>query len=127
MASLYDRLQDQLGDDDDKKTAGLSPLDLADLPENQRKVMFFLLRGARKKASDVDREHMEQKIRDMDQKTLDETLKELTHLGWLISFGEPPHERYRINFQHKRGSNLLVDVWNTLFELFDHLDNETDS
>lgn len=118
MASLYDRLQDQLGDEDEQSTAGLSPLDLADLPDPQRKVMFFLLRGARAKASDVAREQMAQALDDVDD--LDGALDALTKRGWLIAFGEPPDVRYRINFRQRRGSQLSVNLWSTLIE---HLDD----
>jgi hypothetical protein len=50
MSGLYDRLMDQLGDDDNGQPAGLTPLDIADLPEQQRQVMFALLRDSRASA-----------------------------------------------------------------------------
>ena len=41
MSSLYDRLTDKIGDE---KTEGITPLDIADLPEPLKQVMFSLLR-----------------------------------------------------------------------------------
>ena len=114
MSGLYDRLQDQLGDNDDQEPTGLSPLDLLDLPDSQRKVMSFVLRGPRTKDGEVAHAALEETLDDVDD--LEDTITDLVHSGWLIAFGEGPHLRYRVNFRRKRGSHVSFNMWETLFD-----------
>lgn len=111
MPGLYDRLQDHLKDD---QPTGLSPLDLTELPDAQRKVMFFMLREARTATGEVERTTLETHFKGREVDDLGATLDALTQVGWLIVLGEAPSIRYRVNFRHKRSSQLSVNLWSTL-------------
>lgn len=114
MSGLYDHLQDQLGDNDDQEPTGLSPLDLLDLPDSQRKVMSFVLRGPRSKSGEVAHAALQEALSEVDD--LEATIVELVHSGWLIAFGEAPDQCYRVNFRRKRGSQVSLNMWSTLFD-----------
>jgi hypothetical protein len=112
MSGLYDRLMDQLGDDDSDQPAGLTPLDIADLPEPQRQVMFALLRDSRASASGVTLDVLYEKFSEFED--LDSTLDELTKNNWLIRQGEAATIRYKVNLRRKRGSTLGGNIWSSL-------------
>lgn len=117
MGDLYDRLRDQLGDEDDAQPTGLSPFDLLDLPEQQRKVVSFMLRGARGSGGEVPHRLLAQSLNDVDD--LGDTLDQLVRNGWLIAFGEAPDIRYRVNFRSTRSSQLSLNLWSTLMDRLD--------
>jgi hypothetical protein len=112
MSGLYDRLMDQLGDDDSDQPAGLTPLDIADLPEPQRQVMFALLRDSRASASGVTLDVLRAKFSEFED--LDSILDELTQNNWLIRQGEAATIRYKVNLRRKRGSTLSGNIWSSL-------------
>lgn len=112
MSGLYDRLMDQLGDEDNEQPAGLTPLDIAELPEPQRQVMFSLLRDIRASAGEVTPEILRAKLGEIEG--LDAVLDELTKNSWLIRLGEAPNIRYKVNFRRKRGSKLGGSLWANL-------------
>ncbi len=112
MSGLYDRLMDQLGDDDDGQPAGLTPLDIADLPEQQRQVMFALLRDSRASAGGVTLDMLQEKLSEIED--LDSVLNDLTQNNWLIRQGEAATVRYRVNLRRKRGSSLGGNIWSSL-------------
>lgn len=110
MPGLYDRLTSQLGDDDDKPT-GLTPLDLMNLPEDQRRVMFVFLRDTQAASKGITQEALQAKLEDME--TLADTLDELIRNTWLIASGEPA--RYKLNMARKRGgSKSGGNLWSAL-------------
>lgn len=110
MPGLYDRLQNQLDDEDDDKSSGITPLDIADLPEHQRRVMLTLLRDPRSTSDGTSEETLIRKFGETDE--LFGTLNELLSEGWLIMRGEPPQVRYKINLRRKRGSS--GSMWTAL-------------
>lgn len=110
MSGLYDRLTEQLGEADDKP-AGISPLDIADLPEVQRRVMFALLRDTSASTIGLSLEEMQAKVPDIDD--LGSVLAELSKNEWLIQMGEPPNVRYKVNIRRKRGSKQK-SLWGSL-------------
>ncbi len=112
MSGLYDRLMDQLGDDDDGQPAGLTPLDIADLPEQQRQVMFALLRDSRASAGGVTLDMLQEKLSEIED--LDSVLNDLTQNNWLIRQGEAATVRYKVNLRRKRGSSLGGNIWSSL-------------
>lgn len=120
MSGLYDRLQNQLGNDDDDKSSGITPLDIADLPEQQRRVMLTLLRDPRSTSDGATEETLVSKFGRTDE--LFGTLDELINAGWLISMGEPPRIRYKINLRRKRGSS--GSMWASLT---DYLNENSDN
>lgn len=116
MPGLYDRLADQLGDENDKPT-GLTPLDIADLPDDQRRVMFALLRDPNASSRGLALETLQQKLSDLED--LPAILAELSKNNWLIIMGEVPNERYKVNLRRKRGSDLGANLWASLANRLD--------
>ncbi len=98
--------------DDQDKPAGLSPLEIADLPEEQRQVMFGLLRDTNAATGEIALEALQQKFLHLDR--LSDVLADLTKNGWLIKLGELPHVRYRVNLRRKRAASLGANVWASL-------------
>jgi len=114
MPNLYEHLQSELGDENDASNSGLTPFDLTDLPETQRRVMLFVLRRAHRAGGSIDRQALSAAI--ADRQALAEALDVLVRRGWLIARGEPPNQHYSVNFRRKRASRLNVDLWTTLSE-----------
>jgi len=112
MSGLYDRLMDQLGKEDDNQPAGLTPLDIADLPDGQRQVMFALLRDSRSAGDGVSADALREKLPQVEG--LAAVLDELTRNSWLIRLGEAPNVRYKVNLRRKRGSSLGGGLWSSL-------------
>ncbi len=111
MSGLYDQLIDELGDDDEKP-AGLTPLDIAELPEGQRQVMFAMLRDTAAATEGLTLDALQHKLTSVAR--LPDVLAELTQNGWLILRGEPPAARYRVNLRRRRGRKVTADVWASL-------------
>lgn len=112
MSGLYDQLAAKLGNDDQDKPAGLSPLEIADLPDEQRQVMFGLLRDTNAATGEITLEALQEKFPRLER--LSEVLADLTKNGWLIKLGELPHVRYRVNLRRKRAASLGANVWASL-------------
>jgi hypothetical protein len=122
MPGLYDRLTNQIDDNDEDKPVGLSTLDIADLPEDQRRVMFLLMRDPKGSSSaGMALDELKKKLSDME--TLPDVLSDLTKNGWLIRMGDPPKEHYRANLRRKRASKLGASLWASLS---DHIAEEDD-
>ena len=111
MPGLYDRLRDQLGDDDNDRPAGFSAFDLADLPPDQRRVMLGMLRDAEASTHGLTAAALRHKFATVDD--LEDVLAFLTQHGWLIARGEEP-VRYKVNLRRRRGSTIDADVWASL-------------
>ncbi|MCI0709347.1 MAG: hypothetical protein L0154_04210 [Chloroflexi bacterium] len=111
--SLYDRLTNQIGDDDEPR-GGLTPLDIADLPAAQRKVMFSLLRDTKAATEGITRATLFEKLDAPDD--FEETLNSLVTNGWLIAVGEEDSRRYKVNIRRKRSSSLSFGIWSSLSE-----------
>lgn len=111
MAGVFDKLHNDIGGDDQ---GGLSIIELADLPTEQRKVMRLMLREV---------EMTEQALHEavagwpeddrLSEEALEETLDILSKNQWLIRMGE---ERivYRANLRRKAGSDLAKSMWGNL-------------
>lgn len=108
--SLYDQLSNKIGDDDEPNR-GLTPLDIADLPAAQRKVMFSLLRDTKAATEGVTFEKLNEVLGE--PPNLSETLDDLIKSGWLIEIGEE-NRRYKVNIRRKRGSSLGFGIWSSL-------------
>ncbi|MFC1878890.1 hypothetical protein ACFLZW_03145 [Chloroflexota bacterium] len=113
MSSVFDRLQDQLNIR--KRERGISPLDIADLPPDLRKVMRMMLREVVIKYDDlVKKVEAMPKIRSLTKSQLDAALAELVKQNWLSRFGEGEFCSYKVNLRPKEGSRLGQDVWSAL-------------
>jgi hypothetical protein len=104
-----------MGDDDSDKPAGLSPLEISDLPDAPRQVMFGLLRDTSLVVEGLTTESLlHEKFSTIED--LPRVLIDLTQQGWLIRLGEPPNVRYRVNLRRKRGSRMDINIWSSLFD-----------
>ena len=108
--SLYDQLTNKIGDDDEP-SRGLTPLDIADLPAPQRKVMFSLLRDTKAATEGIGFDQLSENLGYPENLT--ETIAELMKSGWLIEIGEE-NRRYKVNIRRKRGSSLGFGIWTSL-------------
>jgi hypothetical protein len=110
MPGVFDHLSARFQDDEG---GGLSPLDLADLPGDQKLIMLALLRDSASAFDGVSTEALRTKV-DGKVEQFDATVDLLTQQGWLIALGEPENLRYRLNFRAKRGSQSSINLWTIL-------------
>lgn len=119
MASMFDRLQDEL--DDRKKEGGITALDLVELPPPLRKLMRLMLRKI-----ELDYPSLLAAVKDMpemksmDKAEFDQALGELTKKGWLIRRGEADAVSYKVNLRRKTSSTLTNSIWSTLDDKIDN-------
>lgn len=113
MSGVYDRLQAQLNIR--KRERGISPLDIADLPPDLRKVMRMMLREVVIKYDDlVEKVAAMPKTRGLSREQLDAALEELVRQNWLSRYGKGEYCSYRVNLRPREGSKLGQDVWSAL-------------
>ncbi|KXK17843.1 MAG: hypothetical protein UZ15_CFX003002339 [Chloroflexi bacterium OLB15] len=110
MPSLFDHLSAHVGGDD---PGGITPLDIADLPADQRQVMLSLLREQAGTTDGVAIEFLNTKFAGKIT-DIESVLEHLVRDGWLIVFGEKPNLHYRVNLRAKRGSNASFGLWSVL-------------
>lgn len=110
MSGLFERLNAKLGKDE---PTGITPLDITDLPTDQKQVMLSLLRDQGGAIDGVSLDSLSAKFAGK-LNNLDATLHELAHRGWLIVLGEAPNQRYRVNLRAKRGSGGSFGLWSVL-------------
>lgn len=110
MSSLYDRLTDRRSGDTDP--GGISMMELAALPPDQRQVMLAVLRDASAAANGITPQALGDLLGSPD--TFAAILADLVAHGWLIALGEPPAVRYKVNFAPRRRSRLGFGIWSSL-------------
>jgi hypothetical protein len=100
MPGLFETLNSQVDDE----SGGLTMLDIADLPGDERTVMLSLMREQKGSSTGVGLHALHlalhEKVNDIEQ-----VLKHLAQRGLLIVSGEAPDLVYRVNLRAKRGSN----------------------
>lgn len=113
MGNIFDRLQQQL--EISKREQGISPIEIAELPPNLRKVMRMMLREVVMKYSDLRKavEKIDASGR-LSPTELDAALAKLVEQNWLTRYGEGEFTSYRVNLRRKAGSQLGKDVWSAL-------------
>lgn len=89
----------------DKKTSGITPLDIANLPEKQKRLMFFMLRDKEAASHGLSLEALEDKFPD---EHLDDTIEQLTTDNWLIVTDKG---RYKLNLRRSRKRTGSDDLW----------------
>ena len=94
------------------KRTGLTPLDIVDLPDEQRQVMFSFLRDAKETFGVLTLDALQDKHNDLDD--LSGILDDLTKLDWLTQLGEEPNVRYKANLGRRRASRLSDNLWASL-------------
>ena len=113
MSSLFDRLQNELEDRD--KEGGITPLDLADLPPQLRKLMRLMLREVEMTRADLGKAVQSMPEADrLNDEELDQSLAALVKQSWLIASGEGDSIRYRVNLRRKKTVDLDSSIWNAL-------------
>jgi uncharacterized NAD(P)/FAD-binding protein YdhS len=111
--SIFERLQKRL--EVDKHEEGISPLDIADLPPNLRKIMRLMLREVEMTDVELHQAVGEMPVTDrMSAAALDQALDELTRQFWLIRRGLGERVTYQVNLRRKSGSRIAQGVWNVL-------------
>jgi DNA-binding transcriptional ArsR family regulator len=115
MPGVYDRLQKKL--ELEKREEGISPIEIAGLPPNLRKLMRLLVRESLIFYKDLLVKVGEMPERDrLTKSELDEALQELTRQGWLISRGEGERINYQVNLRRRAGSKIAQGIWAKLDE-----------
>lgn len=111
MPGLFDAINARLDDDE---PGGITPLDLADLPPEQKAIMLTLLRDQAGSAQGVTGDALRAKVAAR-VGDFEAVLSELNRLGWLIVSGEAPNLWYRVNFRAKRSSHGgALTLWSVL-------------
>jgi hypothetical protein len=113
MSGVFDRLQKKL--DLVKKDEGISPLELASLPPNLRKIMRIMAREVQIFYPDLihKMEGLPERER-LSPPELKQALQELSRAGWLIERGEGDRLNYQVNFRRKAGSKIAQGIWGSL-------------
>ena len=115
MPNLHDLLG-KLSDDDEKSSSsghekkdggGITPLEIAQLPEPQKSLMFFMLRD-KKAAKGLSLQELAAIFPD---EALENTIQELAENGWLIDDHE---ERYKLNLGRSRRRLSSNDLWKAI-------------
>jgi hypothetical protein len=129
MPGLYDQIESQLDDEEpearkpffdrlskqlDDRVEGIKVTDLISLTGAQKTVMMFLLRDNEAATQGITLSDLRQSLPDIAE-ALPRALTELTQQGWLIASGEAPLIRYRVHMRRKRGSELGLGIWSSLF------------
>jgi hypothetical protein len=110
MPSLYDHLNSELSDDE---PTGITPLEIADLPPDQRSIMLALLRDQTATANGVPDAALRSRLK-VKVANFDEALHVLGREGWIVISGEAPNLFYRVNFRPKRSNNSGFGLWSVL-------------
>jgi hypothetical protein len=110
MPGLFDRLKAELGDDE---PSGVTPLEISELPDSQRRIMLWMLRDRSASTEGVDLVTLKTRLSNLpdDYAAVMETL---AHDGWLITMGETPNLRYKVNLRRKRGSTMGFGLWSII-------------
>jgi hypothetical protein len=112
MTSIFDHLRQFI---DREPLPGISPFDLTDLPEDQKRIMLSLLRNQGEAPEGVPRETLQSKL-EGSVENFDSQLNTLTQNGWIVTMGEAPNLRYRIRFRARRSQTTGYTLWSILFD-----------
>jgi hypothetical protein len=120
MPSIFDRVQSALGNEPD----GITPLDIVNLPDEQRRIMLWMLRDQEASVNGVTLDSLMARLQNApaDCRAL---LLDLSQNGWVIRTGEAPHERFKVNLRRKRGSTQGFGLWSILSDRIAQEPNDT--
>lgn len=110
MPGIFDRLQAELGDDNH---GGITPLEIADLPESERRILLWMLRDRDAAADGIGEAGLRERMPNPPEDS-GEIISSLAKGGWLIALGEVPNMRYKVNLKRKRGSKSGFGLWSLL-------------
>ena len=112
MPGLFERLQAELGDDE---PGGVTPLEIADLPDAQRRILLWMLRDRAAASDGVAAQGIRDRMPDAPSDCA-KIVDLLARSGWVIALGEAPHVRYKVNLRRKRGSTSGFGLWSVINE-----------
>lgn len=110
MPGLFERLQAELGDDDQ---SGVTPLEIADLPDAERRILLWMLRDRDAAADGVGAASLHERMPNAPADCA-KIIELLARSGWVIALGEAPNVRYKVNLRRKRGSASGFGLWSVL-------------
>lgn len=110
---MFDRLRKRL--QEEGQSAGLSAVDLMDLPSPQRELLLAALRAAQP----LTLAEIASTLPNLPADDLRRTVDELAQKGWLIRFGEGERVSYQINLGRRRGSERPFGLWSLIGERLD--------
>lgn len=121
MPGLFERLQAELGDDE---PSGVTPLEIADLPDSQRRILLWMLRDRSAAADGVGAVGIRERMPDAPADCA-QIVDLLAHSGWVIAMGEAPNVRYKVNLRRKRGSTSGFGLWSIINQRLSDADTST--
>lgn len=107
------RIFDAAGAKCPPQDGGISPLDLADLPADQKKIMLTLLRDQGKSPDGITADILRKAVGN-EVENFDETIATLQKDGWLTLSGDEPNIRFRIAFRPRRAKQTAFSLWSVL-------------
>jgi hypothetical protein len=110
MPGIFQRLQAQLGDDDH---GGITPLEIADLPDGQRRILLWMLRDRAAAADGIGVNGLRERMPNPPDDCA-AVFNVLAQDGWVIALGEEPNVRYKVNLRRKRGGTTGFGLWSLL-------------
>ncbi|MEK6221841.1 MAG: hypothetical protein N2D54_06295 [Chloroflexota bacterium] len=126
MGDFFNRLQDEM--ENKEKEAGISAVDLLDLPLKHRLIMRFMLRAVVISQLDIIKEVKGWKgEKEIPEPDFMEAIESLIAQGFLILLGEPDAPNYRVNLGRKRASTLDSNIWGKLESKLDNMEKKEDS
>lgn len=111
MPSMYNPHESPEGEDE---PSGVTPLEIADLPADQRAVLLWMLRDPAASTYGVSAQDVSATMHDA-PKDCPAIMADLAREGWLLVQGNPPTEVYKVNLRRKRG-NPGMNRWNSVLE-----------
>jgi hypothetical protein len=122
MSGLFDKLNQRLNIQ--RIEGGISPLDLAELPSDLRKLMRILMREETMTFQDLLSEIAGIKEFDqVNQEYVANALNSLSRQGWLIRRGEGEKLSYQVNMRRRSGSKLAAGIWSALDDRINQVKN----
>jgi hypothetical protein len=118
MPGLFERLQAELGDDD---SGGVTPLEIAELPDSQRRILLWMLRDRAAASDGVAASGIRERMPDPPDDYA-RIIDLLARSGWVIALGEAPNVRYKVNLRRKRGSTSAFGLWSVINERLSDFD-----
>lgn len=89
-------------------SGGITPLDIAGLPEAQKRIMFSILRDKDAAREGITTQEIQHRL--ASEEEISATLDQLAKDEWLLVYGIPPDERYKPNLRRKKG-RLSGNIW----------------
>lgn len=111
MSSRYDPLDDQGSEDE---PSGVTPLEISELPADQRNLLLWMLRDQHASTHGISADGVMAGMRNAPDDCA-ALMAYLAQDGWLLVYGDPPNEIYKVNLRRKRG-NSGMNLWNSVLE-----------